>query len=353
MSRMFSDAKIFSGDISQWDVSSVITMDNMFFDAASFKHKLCRPAWVNSKASKIEMFTGSFGLISQTVCSATLSSGAELKRAVVECLKLSPQGDCPNGPHGPIGEWDVSSVADMSKIFDGASFFNADISKWDVSRVTTMSTMFVRATSFNGDLSKWDVSTVANNMYGMFRGAKTFNSDISKWDVSSVTNMYDMFMDAAAFNIDISKWDVSSVITMDYMFWQAASFKQKLCGAAWVHSKASKKHMFASTFPSISSQVCTLATPRQYASRRPIPGRELIVRAPITTSVITRTLAITSSNNMTCPKCDTFEKSGRISCCAPGGAWYKKCGGVSNINADHSWYEGVKACRRKSKANAM
>merc|ERR1719174_827844 len=103
-----------------------------------------------------------------------------------------------------------------------------------------------------------------------------------------------MFMDAVAFNIDISKWDVSSVDTMDNMFMDAVSFKQKLCGAAWVHSKASKESMCSGSFGSISSQVCTLTATQMsaitYVSRRPTRERELIVRAPITTPVNARTL---------------------------------------------------------------
>merc|ERR1712032_1428143 len=46
-----------------------------------------------------------------------------------------------------------------------------------------------------------------------------------------------------------------------------------------------------------------------------------------------------------CPKCGTFEKSGRNSCCAPGGAWYNNCGGARNKNVDHKWFEGVAACK--------
>merc|ERR1719326_967993 len=44
-------------------------------------------------------------------------SRPELKRAVSACLKLLPKGDCSNGRHGPIGEWDVSRVTDMSYMF--------------------------------------------------------------------------------------------------------------------------------------------------------------------------------------------------------------------------------------------
>ena len=239
----------------------------------------------------------------------------------------------------------------MAAMFSSAKLFNSDISKWEVREVQTMNGMFGGAKSFNSDISKWDVSSV-NDMYGMFWSATSFNSDISKWDVSSVSNMYGMFFDAAAFNIDISHWDVSNVKMMDYMFWnwRATSFKQKLCGDAWVHSKASKTSMFTGSSVLISSQVCTLTTMRHHVSRRTIAERELIVRARTTTPVNTRTIAnnfFFLSNETTCPKCAAFEKSGRASCCAPGGAWYKQCGGDHNRHANHRWFEGIEACKRK------
>ena len=135
-----------------------------------------------------------------------LRSGAELKTAVNTCLRLFPKGDCSNGPPGAMGEWDVSRVRDMSRIFASAKLFNSDISKWDVSRVR-------------------DVS-------GMFQGAASFNGDLSGWDVSRVINMNDMFQGAA-------------------------SFKHKLCGAPWVRTRATKKGMFAGSSGSISRTLCT------------------------------------------------------------------------------------------------
>ena len=191
-------------------------------------------------------------------------------------------------------------------------------------------------------------------MHEMFRGAASFNADISNWNVLRVTNMQGMFIHAAVFNNDISKWDVSSVTHMDYMFWGAQSFRINLCGPAWVFSMASKTLMFDGSHGLISEIVCTSDTIRQYVTRRPLTERELkIMREPIKTPVSTSTLAITSINTMACPKCGAFAKSGRVSCCAPRGAWYKNCGVAVNRNADHRWFEGVAACKRKSKPNPM
>merc|ERR1719174_2063136 len=170
-------------------------------------------------------------------------------------------------------------------------------------------------------MGKWDVSSVID-MSGLFSDASSFAGNISKWDVSSVTDMNSMFSYSISFNGDVSKWDVSNVTKMDCMFCET-SFTQTLCGAAWVNSKASKSRMFEGSSGSIS---CTAAKAHldPYVTRRPIPERELIVvstsiPASVSTPVITSTIA----NTMACSKCGTFVKSGRPSCCALGGAWYK------------------------------
>ena len=46
-----------------------------------------------------------------------------------------------------------------------------------------------------------------------------------------------------------------------------------------------------------------------------------------------------------CSKCGTIEKSGQSSCCARGGSWFKNCGGTGNAKVDHTWYEGINACK--------
>ena len=45
-----------------------------------------------------------------------------------------------------------------------------------------------------------------------------------------------------------------------------------------------------------------------------------------------------------CVKCGVVKKSGKRSCCARGGAWFKNCGDAGDTKFDHTWTEGVHAC---------
>ena len=147
--------------------------------------------------------------------------------------------------NGDLYSWDVSSVTDMSRMFNEASHFNGDLSGWDVSSVTDMSHMFFYASDFDGDISRWDVSSVTD-MASMFDAASDFDGDLSGWDVSSVTDMSYMFA-SSHFNGDISRWDVSSVTYMSYMFFYAPDFDGDLSG--WDVSSVTDMHsMFLVAF---------------------------------------------------------------------------------------------------------
>ena len=68
---------------------------------------------------------------------------------------------------GDINSWDVSTVSDMSYLFENAFYFNCDISEWDVSNVTDMTSMFLLAGSFNQDISHWNLDRliIYNNIF--------------------------------------------------------------------------------------------------------------------------------------------------------------------------------------------
>ena len=83
----------FNADLSLWNTSSVVNMNNMFNGATSFNQD--------------------------------------------------------------ISSWNTALVTDMNNMFIGATSFNQDISSWDTSSVVNMNNMFNGATSFNQDISSW------------------------------------------------------------------------------------------------------------------------------------------------------------------------------------------------------
>ena len=99
------------GDISNWDVSNVTSMNEMFFCAENFNQNL--------------------------------------------------------------SNWDVSNVTNMKYMFYSAKEFNGNISNWDVSNVIKMSSMFLDAKSFNQNISKWNFNNIINCNF-MFNEAESF-----------------------------------------------------------------------------------------------------------------------------------------------------------------------------------
>ena len=86
-----------------------------------------------------------------------------------------------------ISSWNTSNVTTMAGMFDYATAFNGDISSWDVSSVTNMFRMFNQAVSFNQDIGAWDVSSITD-MSIMFFRATSFNQDISSWCVTNIVS---------------------------------------------------------------------------------------------------------------------------------------------------------------------
>ena len=209
--------------------------------------------------------------ISSVGYSQTQITNANFKSAINTCLSTHPvTGLCIDSEYGPMPDWDVSNVTDMTLAFNSKVTFNGDIGGWDVSNVTNMVSMFYRAESFNQPIGEWDVSNVidmgymfwraasfnqpigdwdvsnltSNNIQdgldGMFADAESFNQPIGDWNVSNVTSMYQMFAGAESFNQDIGDWDVSNVTSMYQMFAGATSFNQPI--GDWDVSNVTNMH---------------------------------------------------------------------------------------------------------------
>ncbi|MBO0320865.1 BspA family leucine-rich repeat surface protein [Muricauda sp. CAU 1633] len=229
-----SDTNV-TGDITHtyassgtYQISVTETFPRIFFNETGDKDKLLNiKQWGNIQWSSMESaFAGCSNLSVAAADAPDLSNVTSLRRMFYYCYyafdnTFSREFGSFNGVEN-FNSWDVSTIADMSAMFDKSSF-NQDISSWNVSLVEDMSNMFYSST-FNGDISSWNVSNVIN-MSGLF-GSSAFNQDISSWDVGNV-KYFDYIFNSTPFNHDITNWNVENAVSMQYAFSQG-NFDQDL-----------------------------------------------------------------------------------------------------------------------------
>ena len=125
--------KKFNGDISEWDVSNAIMMD--------------------------QMFQG--------------------------CLEFNCD----------LGNWDVSNVVSMTKMFAlDNKFEGIGLENWNLSpKIEYLDGMFIGCKIFNRDISGWKVTTSVRHFGDMFKNCESFEQDLSSWETSKFANKIDMF----------------------------------------------------------------------------------------------------------------------------------------------------------------
>jgi len=223
-----------------------------------------------------------------------------------------------------ITDWNVSNVTSMSSMFKNATSFNQYIGKWDVSNVTNMDNMFNGATSYYTSLYNWGLScelsfeiinnvikivintrsTSSNNIFSntditlndingnvtdnniydaidlYFKYNDTYNTkyrNIQLLDTSQVTNMSELFKDSS-FNIDISGWNVSNVTNMTSMFSGASSFSQNI--NKWVINNCIMTNMFNGATSLTESNLYNIETTWNIFIQYDIINNTFYVNAP-------------------------------------------------------------------------
>eukprot|EP00964_Phaeocystis_antarctica_P005479 scaffold2998_cov67-Phaeocystis_antarctica.AAC.2 len=251
--HMFEGASAFNQPLS-FDTSSVTDMRHMFSGAplSDANKLLIRCAWAGTSAFASSGYGSSWGpgscppppspslppappsppLIACTTRN-TFTIKASLRTAV-EAFNADPAAATVT--YGPIADWCVSAITDMSWLFHNMNNSNADVSSWDTSSVTRVDHMFYGASAFNQPLT-FDTSKVTA-VNSMFRGASAFNQPLSL-DTSSVTDTTYMFEGASAFNQPLS-FDTSSVTDMRHMFSGAplSAANKLLIRCAWAGTSA-------------------------------------------------------------------------------------------------------------------
>jgi surface protein len=178
---------------ANWDTDPVEDFSSCFYQCLNFNESL--NSWnVTSGANFSSMFEGASSFNN----SITWGGGFKTGGTNINMSRMFTDSGFNNNT---ISNWNMNNVTNTSHMFSGASNFNVAINSWgdNTKNITQMEGMFKNTSSFNQNLNNWNTGKVVN-MQEMFSGSNTFNKDISNWNVSKVTNMSSMFNGASSFN---------------------------------------------------------------------------------------------------------------------------------------------------------
>lgn len=213
LSRMFYGCtRINDPNIGDWDVSNVVNMQSMFYNAVSFNQSLEK--WKPIKTQNMsDMFR------------SALSFNNKLFTETPELIYIDRMFADSLFNNETISNLKTQKVLSMEETFARNNAFNQDLSNWDASLVQTMKGMFSRAIKFNSGIPYNTFSLV--NASQMFMYAETYNggdNPVLNLYVTNVTDMDQMFFNAVNFKCDISLWDIDNVYSAESMFHDARSF---------------------------------------------------------------------------------------------------------------------------------
>jgi surface protein len=242
----FSCPSLTTPDFSNWDVSGVTNMRQMFYGCQSFNGNIDN--W--DVSSVTTMSDGSNGMLANCyVFNRDISGWNVSSNTIFGGMFRNARAFNQN-----VGNWNVSGSNNFRDMFHGARAFDNggsdDIDSWDVAGTTNFSDMFREALAFNRYIGSWDMSS-ATSLYQMFTLCTAFNKDISSWDVSNVSNMRDVFYGCTVFNQPIGSWNTSSVTNMRQMFFDADSFDQDISG--WDINQVTDFNSFMQNAPGLST----------------------------------------------------------------------------------------------------
>ena len=240
MDGLFEGIKDIDIDIRNWDIRNVTSMNNMFEDATfndNVKDKYLKYIRIKNGSNVNNLddltFKDRYFVFKSRILYPWRFSDMILEMMLEDTTSKEQNEEVTfEELYGPLGNWDIRNVYNMSGAFWNINFeghpLHADISEWNVDHVTNMSDMFYGTKNLKTDtIENWNVSNV-ENMSGMFMDKVDLKQNISNWDTSNVRNMSYMFYNNSSFNQNIGDWNTSKVTNMSYMFYNASMFNQNI-----------------------------------------------------------------------------------------------------------------------------
>ncbi len=121
-----------------------------------------------------------------------------------------------------LTNWDVSGVTTMDSMFIDAGEFNNDIGNWNVSNVTSMVEIFRNASKFNQNIGDWDIQNISDSLSFANSGmdCTNYSKTLHGWlfnpnlpsgivlNAEGCTHSTDFFKDKVIFD-SLYNWDIT------------------------------------------------------------------------------------------------------------------------------------------------
>ena len=234
MSEMFYGVSSFNEPIGNWNVSNVTTLNDTFNNASAFNQTLV----VNNFGFESDL-PANFGIMAHNLIAIGGSNSDT--HCSIDAWALTDYGEIilynrTSDSHGRFCRIDLSgdTVVSVARyLVHSTPTYNsrsALLNGYNTATSLQNYVYFTKGTNFdyitftnNG----WNVSKVTS-MANTFSNASVFNKPLNSWDVSNVTNLNAIFYYALSFNQPIGNWDVSNVTTLNGTFYNASAFNQTL-----------------------------------------------------------------------------------------------------------------------------
>lgn len=227
------------GDLGGWNTENTADLSKVFRNCGRLENIGDLSLWdVHNARDLSELFANAVSLSScGTFSSWNVSS---------QCLNLS--GIFRNTgsllpPDLKLDAWDVSSVIDMSHMFENALLLqNLYISGWNTESLENAQGMFAfdqtgRLSQLTRIIGIENIETAAlKNISKIFYGNQNLNADLSAWNTSSLQDISYAFYGNYRFDVDkLKHWNVSSVSDMTEAFGDNAGAYLHSPIPAWYH----------------------------------------------------------------------------------------------------------------------
>ena len=242
MAHMFHDAGIIQLDVSDWDVSNVTNMEQMFAACRKLTSLDCSRWKVDNVTRMNNMFHCCDVVESLYLSDWNVSKVTTMYYMFSACGKLSYL----DVSGWNFGDNDTVSVKDMGSMFNSCSNLEyIDVANWNVSKVKDMSGTFVGCGALKSlDVSRWNVGNVIT-MNQMFSNCRNLASlDLSKWNVSNVKRMASMFQNASKLTkLDLSSWNTANVRDSKSMFDGCSGLTTIYVSDSWTMSQVKYEYI--------------------------------------------------------------------------------------------------------------